>query len=105
MAPNAEEARLIKRVYALKSEKPPWWTFVERSAEVLRGIYIERFSEAGRRQLQYHLLVARLVHSKADVANLVIEPQELENLWPGYETDPLLLKYEIEMAADKEAEA
>lgn len=105
VAPNAEEARLIKRVYALESDKPPWWTFIERSAEVLRGIHIDRFSEAGRRQLQYHLLFARLVHSKADIANLVIEPQELENLWPGYETDVFLLVYEIEMAAGKEADA
>ncbi len=97
------EQRLIDRLAAIESVRPRWETFVLNADEILEGIPIVLLSEAGRRQLGYHLLLAELVLDPRDIAQLTIEDDAISQiLWPGYRTSVLLLRYEIALASDNQ---
>lgn len=103
MEPNTIEQRLIDRLAAIESDRPRWETFVLNADEILDGIPIVLLSEAGRRQLGYHLLLANLVHDPRDIAQLTIDDDTIsQNLWQGYRTSVLLLRYEIALASDNQ---
>ena len=103
MEPNIMEHRLIDRLAAIESDRPRWETFVLHADEILEGIPIVLLSDAGRRQIGYHLLLANLVHDPRDIAQLTIEDDAIsQSLWPGYRTSVLLLRYEIALAADNQ---
>ena len=105
VAPNEEERRLLERIYGLDSKGSTWRSFVIHADEVLDGIRIDEFSELGRRQLQYLLLLAHLVHSDLEIRELTIPAGDVEGLWEVYRIDALLLRYEIELAAGRTLDA
>lgn len=103
--PNPEERKLLDRVYGLVPRGSVWRSFVTHADEILSGIQIDKLSELAQRQMQYHLLLARLVHSDSDIADLTILDGDVEGLWLVYQTDVLMLRYEIDMAAGRVSEA
>ncbi|MHC5055388.1 MAG: hypothetical protein ACYTKD_11795 [Planctomycetota bacterium] len=107
VAPNAEERYLLRSLARLKSEKPRWQVFVERNERAMRGVDPERFSELGRRQMSYVMLLARLVRSETPIGELAIREEDTALLLPGYRTEVLILRYEIETARgdDRAAQA
>ncbi len=96
--PNAEERWLRRNLARLASEKPRWQTFVERNESVMRGVDPERFSELGRKQMSYLMLLAKLVRSETPIGEITIREEDTAGLLPGYGTEALLLRYEIETA-------
>lgn len=105
LEPNIMEQRLIDRLDAIKSNRqsPKWETFILNAPEILDGIPIAMMSEAGRRQIGYHLLLADLVHDPREIMQLTIDDKAFaQNLWPGYRTSVLLLRYEIALASDNQ---
>ena len=101
--PNIFEQRLIDRLDALESNRPKWETFILHAPELLEGIPIALLSDAGRRQIGYHLLLADLVHDPREISQLTIEDNAfVQNLWSGYQTSVLILRYEIALASDNQ---
>jgi hypothetical protein len=89
----------------MKSEKPRWQVFVERNERAMRGIDPKRFSELGRQQMSYLMLLAKLVRSKTPISEITILEKDTTHLLPGYRAEFLVLRYEIETARDDDATA
>ena len=97
-APNAEEKKLLRNLSLIGSSRPKWLTFVERNDLAMAGVDAKGFSTAGRRQLEFHSLLAGFVKAKRPVGELTLPPGGLEGLLPGYRGEALLLRYELELA-------
>ena len=97
-APNAEERKLLRNLSSTGSSRPKWLTFVERSDRAMAGVEAKGLSAAGRRQLEFHSLLAGLVKAKRPAGELALPPGSLEGLLPGYRNEALLLRYELELA-------
>jgi len=113
--PNAEEQKLLQSLSGFAKqlkEKPLWvpWNperwelLVFHSAEIMNGIDVSKFSDEGRKQLQYHLLLAELVSSEKPLAELLISVKH-DELLPAYVTEVLLLEYELCIARGDNEEA
>ena len=105
VAANAEERYLLRNLARLKSEKPRWQIFIERSEDVMRGVDPERLSDPGRKQMGYLILLARLVRSRKPIGEIPFGEGETASLLPAYRTEGLLLRYEIETARGDTAAA
>ncbi len=103
--PNAEERLLLRNLAQLESEKPRWQVFVGRSERAMRGVDPQRFSDLGRKQMSYLMLLAKLVRSKTPIGELTIREEEAAGLLPGYGIEVLILRYEIETARGDAAAA
>jgi len=103
--PNAEERWLLRNLVRLASEKPRWQVFVERNESAMRGVDPERFSELGGKQMGYLMLLAKLVRLETPIGEITIREEDTAGLLPGYRTEALLLRYEIETARGDAAAA
>lgn len=107
--PNAEEQRFLKNVRAaherlLKQsgliglpDDNKWTVFIKCSDQILADIDVAKFSECGRRQLWYHLILAELVSSDKPLSELRI-PAAPDELFVAYQTEVLLLEHELSVA-------
>ena len=103
-APTLPEHRLLARLNNFGPSGTIWKTFVLRYPEAIHGVDLARFRPQARAQMGYHLLLARLVHSDAPLAELEITDAEVAELLPAYRTEALILRCEIELArGDDEA--
>jgi len=118
--PNAEEGKLIANLASIPAAPPAaprgrrtapatggsaWDALVERSDLALAGVDPARLSRPATRQLQYWLVLARLVGDAAPIGELSLLPADLDGLLPGYRNEVLMLRYEIETARGDVARA
>jgi hypothetical protein len=92
--PNDEEMRILKaaRSWSEASLRPRWRIFVEASEVALASIDPARLSARGKKQLEYHVLLARLI--REDLSAEITLAEAVRECWPVYQSEILLLRYE-----------
>jgi hypothetical protein len=105
-APNTSEAALCAAIRPYeRAGVARWEAFVLYSDKILEQCGALSLSEPGTKQLQYYVVLARLVREPAPIGQLSITAAEETGLWVGYEVDLLVLKYEMAVAAGQTATA
>jgi len=104
--PNAAERSLIDHLKTARGNSDNRWAvFVQRSESVLAGVDVNQLSPAGKQQMQYLLLLARLVRDAAPIGELTVNADERTGLWSGFEPDVEVLEYEIALAKNDQVVA